>query len=132
MSSAADQALEMLDAFASVEAQRFDITFCLLAIDWGWGVEETAARLMQESGKAQENGEAYALRTARNAAAAIASGEGRQLRLWPVVIPAPPRRIGIEQIVRQDGPDGNHQQGFQPGGQGAEPGKKLHRAQGYC
>jgi len=26
---------------------------------------------MQESGKAQENGEAYALRTARNAAAAI-------------------------------------------------------------
>ena len=40
-------------------------------IDWGWGVEETAARLMQESGKAQENGEAYALRTARNAAAAI-------------------------------------------------------------
>jgi hypothetical protein len=48
-----------------------DYTFCLLAIDWGWSVEDTAARLMQESAKAQENGEAYALRTARNAAAAL-------------------------------------------------------------
>ena len=45
--------------------------FALLAIDWGWGVEETADRLMQVSSKAQENGEAYALRTACNAAAAI-------------------------------------------------------------
>ena len=53
------------------DISRADFTFCLLAIDWGWSVEETAARLMQESGKAQENGEAYALRTARNAAAAI-------------------------------------------------------------
>jgi hypothetical protein len=33
--------------------------------------EDTAARLMQESAKAQENGEAYVLRTARNAAAAL-------------------------------------------------------------
>jgi hypothetical protein len=55
-----------------------DFTFCLLAIDWGWGVEETTARLMQESGKAQESGEAYALRTARNAAAAIERQQGRQ------------------------------------------------------
>ncbi|MGH7174278.1 MAG: DNA-primase RepB domain-containing protein [Gemmataceae bacterium] len=53
------------------DISRADFTFCLLAIDWGWGLEETAARLMQESGKAQENGEAYALRTARAAAAAI-------------------------------------------------------------
>ncbi len=48
-----------------------DFTFCLLAIDWGWGIEDTATRLMQESSKAQENGEAYVLRTAQNAAAAI-------------------------------------------------------------
>jgi hypothetical protein len=47
------------------DISRADFTFCLLAVDWGWGVKETAARLMQE------NGEAYALRTARNAAAAI-------------------------------------------------------------
>jgi RepB DNA-primase from phage plasmid len=54
-----------------------DFTFCLLAIDWGWCVEEAAARLLQESSKAQENGEAYALRTARAAARAI---EGRRER----------------------------------------------------
>jgi hypothetical protein len=53
------------------DISRADFTFCLLAIDWGWSVEETATRLMELSGKAQENGEAYALRTARNAAAAI-------------------------------------------------------------
>ncbi|HEY7330655.1 MAG TPA: DNA-primase RepB domain-containing protein [Gemmataceae bacterium] len=53
------------------DISRADFTFCLLAMDWGWGVEETAARLMQESAKAQENGEAYALRTARNAATAL-------------------------------------------------------------
>ena len=47
-------------------------------IDWGWGVEETAERLMQESGKAQENGEAYALRTARRAAEASVRREERR------------------------------------------------------
>ncbi len=60
------------------DISRADYTFCLLAIDWGWGVEETAARLMQESGKARENGEAYALRTARHAAAAIEQRKGYQ------------------------------------------------------
>jgi hypothetical protein len=60
------------------DISRADFTFCLLAIDWGWGVDETAARLMQESSKAQENGEAYALHTARNAAAAIERRGGRQ------------------------------------------------------
>ncbi len=53
------------------DISRADFTFCLLAIDWGWAVHDTAARLMQESGKAQENGEDYAFRTAQNAAAAI-------------------------------------------------------------
>jgi len=43
----------------------------MTAIDWGWSVEDTAQRLMQESTKAQENGENYALTTARNAAAAV-------------------------------------------------------------
>ena len=56
-----------------------DFTFCKIAIDWGWGVEETAKRLMQESAKAQENGEGYALRTARRAAEATARrGEPRR------------------------------------------------------
>src|SRR5262249_29824154 len=60
------------------DISRADFTFCLLAIDWGWGVEETAQRLMQESDKAQENGEAYALRTARNAASALERRQERQ------------------------------------------------------
>jgi hypothetical protein len=60
------------------DRSRADYTFCLLAMDWGWTEEETAARLMQESAKAQENGEAYALRTARAAAAAIERRGGWQ------------------------------------------------------
>ena len=58
------------------DISRADFTFCLLAIDWGRTIEETAARLMQESSKAKENGEAYALRTAGNAAAALARRHG--------------------------------------------------------
>ncbi len=58
------------------DRSKADFTFCLLAIDWGWSVEETAARLMQESSKAQEEGEKYALRTASNAAKAV-EGRGR-------------------------------------------------------
>jgi hypothetical protein len=54
------------------DISRADFTFCLLAIDWGRHIEETAARLMKESSKAKENGEAYALHTAQNAAAALA------------------------------------------------------------
>ncbi len=53
------------------DVSRADFTFCLLAIDWGWGIEETAARLMEESNKAREEGERYALRTTQNAAAAV-------------------------------------------------------------
>jgi hypothetical protein len=60
------------------DISRADFTFCLLALDWGCGIEETAARLMQESPKARENGEVYALRTARNAAAALEQRGGRQ------------------------------------------------------
>lgn len=45
-----------------------DFTWCMIAFDWGWSVEEIADRLMQESDKAQENGPGYALRTARRAA----------------------------------------------------------------
>jgi hypothetical protein len=43
----------------------------MIAIAWGWSIEETAKRLMELSVKAQENGERYALMTARNAAAAV-------------------------------------------------------------
>ena len=53
-----------------------DFAWCMTAIDWGWSVAETAARLIEESGKAQENGEVYATRTAQNAAAAVERGKG--------------------------------------------------------
>ena len=54
----------------------------MIAIDWGHGIEDTAARLMLESTKAQENGEGYALTTATNAAAAVAR---RELSVKPPV-----------------------------------------------
>jgi hypothetical protein len=54
------------------DISKADFTFALIAIDWGHSPEETAARLMQESDKARENGPSYAETTARNAAAAIA------------------------------------------------------------
>jgi hypothetical protein len=53
------------------DISRADFTFCMTAIDWGFTVEATAARLLEESGKARENGQPYAMETARNAAAAV-------------------------------------------------------------
>jgi hypothetical protein len=41
-----------------------DFTWCLIAADWGWTVEEIADRLLEESAKARDNGHAYALQTA--------------------------------------------------------------------
>jgi len=41
------------------DISRADFTWCMLAIDWGHSPEDAAARLMLESTKAQENGEAY-------------------------------------------------------------------------
>ena len=53
------------------DVSRADFTWCMTAIDWGHSVEATAARLLEESAKAQENGPRYASDTARNAAMAI-------------------------------------------------------------
>jgi hypothetical protein len=53
------------------DRSRADFTWCMTAIDWGWSVEEAGDRLMELSEKAQENGDDYVLRTARNAAAAV-------------------------------------------------------------
>jgi len=54
------------------DISRADFTWCLIALDWGHSVEETAARLMQQSAKARENGQNYADMTAQNAATALA------------------------------------------------------------
>ena len=53
------------------DISRADFTWCMTAVDWGWSIEATAAQLMEESSKARENGERYALMTAQNAAAAV-------------------------------------------------------------
>lgn len=60
------------------DISRADFTWCMIAIDWGWSVTATAARLLEQSCKAQENGERYARRTAQNAAAAVARRRGNQ------------------------------------------------------
>ena len=53
------------------DISRADFTWCMTALSWGHSIEDTAAHLMEESGKARENGERYALLTAQNAAAAV-------------------------------------------------------------
>jgi hypothetical protein len=53
------------------DVSRADFTFCLIAIDWGWSLAQTCARLLEKSSKARENGEKYARLTVERAAAAI-------------------------------------------------------------
>jgi hypothetical protein len=64
-----------------------DFMFCKWAVQRGWSVEETAAKLTEVSAKAQERlriktDAGYALLTARNAAAAVERdrGHGQSLR----------------------------------------------------
>ena len=65
------------------DISRADFTWCMTAIDWGWPIEETAKRLLQESSKARENGEGYAIATAQNAAAAVARRQNLKPPLSP-------------------------------------------------
>jgi hypothetical protein len=62
------------------------------AVERGWSIEETAARLAEVSEKAQERirlrDEGYPLLTARNAAAAVGRERGRAR---PVKSPADPQ-----------------------------------------
>jgi hypothetical protein len=53
------------------DVSRADFTWCLTAIDWGFGVQETASKLLEVSAKAKENGQRYASLTAENAAKAV-------------------------------------------------------------
>jgi DNA primase RepB-like protein len=53
------------------DRSRADYVWCMIAISWEHGIDDTAARLMQESRKAREEGKSYALQTARQAAAAV-------------------------------------------------------------
>jgi hypothetical protein len=53
------------------DISRADFTWCRTAIEWGWGIEDTAGRLMELSTKAKQEGEGYAVLTATNAAASV-------------------------------------------------------------
>ena len=53
------------------DVSRADFVFCMTAITWGWSIDDTADRLMEESAKARANGKGYAELTARNAALAV-------------------------------------------------------------
>ena len=55
----------------------------MTAITWGWSVDETAERLMEESAKAQANGKGYAELTARNAALAVERRKQQPQRRGP-------------------------------------------------
>jgi hypothetical protein len=59
------------------DVSRADFTFCLLAIAWGWSIEETGERLLEKSSKARENGKGYAQLTAQRAAAAVDRRPGK-------------------------------------------------------
>jgi hypothetical protein len=53
------------------DTSRADFVWCMTALTWGWGKDEIAARLMEESSKAQTNGRGYADLTVRNASLAV-------------------------------------------------------------
>ena len=53
------------------DRSRADFVWCMTAITWGFGIDETAARLIAESSKARAAGKGYAQLTARNAALAV-------------------------------------------------------------
>ncbi len=53
------------------DVSRADFTWCMTALDWGFDIPETTAKLMQLSAKAKENGPRYAALTTQNAAEAV-------------------------------------------------------------
>jgi hypothetical protein len=53
------------------DTSRADFTWCMTALDWGFDIPETTARLMEVSSKAKQNGPRYAALTTQNAAATV-------------------------------------------------------------
>ncbi len=53
------------------DTSRADFTWCMTALDWGFDIPETSAKLMGVSTKAKENGPRHAALTTQNAAAAV-------------------------------------------------------------
>ena len=59
------------------DVSRADIVWCMMAIDRGWSIEDTAARLMEESSKAHDNAN-YAQLTAEKAALYVGQRQQRR------------------------------------------------------
>ena len=61
-----------------------DFAWCMTAIDWGWSIEDTAAKLVEVSERARERvqrkDQGYALITAQNAAAAVERNDRKRGR----------------------------------------------------
>jgi RepB DNA-primase from phage plasmid len=53
------------------DTSRADFTWCMTALDWGFDIPETTAKLLEVSQKAKESGPRYAALTTQNAAAAV-------------------------------------------------------------
>jgi RepB DNA-primase from phage plasmid len=62
------------------DRSRADFVWCMTASTWGFGVEEIAERLIEESSKARAAGKNYAELTARNAALAVERRKGQPRR----------------------------------------------------
>jgi RepB DNA-primase from phage plasmid len=60
------------------DRSRADYVWCMIAISWGHGIDDTAALLLQESRKAREQGKSYAIHTAQQAAAAVERRQQQQ------------------------------------------------------
>ncbi len=80
----------------SKDCKPADLQFCIWAIQRGWSIEETAARLLEVSPQARERrkfkGETYAIRTAQKAAAAVPrerSADEQQTELQELLVRAP-------------------------------------------
>lgn len=61
------------------DTSRADFTWCMIALDWGWSMEETAAQLLQErtdSRKRHRNTQRYADMTVHSAAIALERNRG--------------------------------------------------------
>jgi hypothetical protein len=83
------------------ERSRADYVWCMIAISWQHGVDDTAARLLQESAKAREEGISSCV-SSINLGRASASvllrrnnGNGEHVPAWPDRVGAVLRRTGL-------------------------------------
>jgi hypothetical protein len=62
------------------DRSRADFTWSKTALEWGWSIEDTAAKLREESSKARERDERYAVTTVQQAALALERSGGKLVK----------------------------------------------------